>query len=68
MKGFVTKRDTRHILKSWDKGQKPADFFLFIYVILKPLNMSSVYIFNVSNKTKVVGGKDYWNLLFQLEK
>ena len=32
-------------LKSWDKVQKTADFFLFVFIILQPLITFSVYIF-----------------------
>ena len=52
--GFHDKTRYAPFLKSWDKGQK-----LLIYIILQPLVTSSVYICNISNKAKVVGGRDY---------
>ena len=56
LKGFVTKRDMRHFWKAEIKG-KNCWFFLFTYIILQPLITFSVYIFNLSNKATVVGGR-----------
>ena len=66
LKGFVTKRDIRHFWKAEIKGKNC--WFFPLYLILQPLITFSVYIFNLSNKATVVGGRDYWNLLFQLIK
>ena len=55
MKDFTTKRDFEKLRSR----AKTADLFLFIYVILQPLINSSVHIFKVSNKAKVVGGRDF---------
>ena len=52
MKGFMTKRDIRHFWKAEIKSKKLHIFTSF------PLITSDVYILNVSNEAKVVGGSD----------
>ena len=59
--GFRDKTRNTPFFKSWDKREKLLIFFLFIYIVLQPLITFSVYIFNMSNKAKVVGGRDYPN-------
>ena len=49
----MAKRDVRHFWKAEMKG-KIAGFFVFIFVILEFLITSSVYIFLVTNKAKML--------------